>query len=80
MLKNGQARDIRHFRLRPILAGNGSFLRKSWKYHTAYGKGGGPGSEGLSPKIRPCVEDFYLAYLLEPAPLPSAKVQNLALA
>jgi hypothetical protein len=27
-------------------------------------RGGGRGSGGLSPKIRPCVEDLFLAYLL----------------
>ena len=45
------------------MAGNGNFPRKSWEYCTAYSNGGG-GSEGLSLKIRPYVEDLFLAYLL----------------
>ena len=32
--------------------------------HIVIGRGGGRGSEGLSLKIRPYVEDLFLAYLL----------------
>lgn len=48
-------------------ARNRYFPRKSWELCTAYSKGGGRGSGGLNSKIRPCVEELFLAYLLEQA-------------
>lgn len=49
-------------------AKNRYFPHRSWKLCTTYSKGGGRGEGGLSSKIRPCVEELFLAYLLSLQP------------
>jgi hypothetical protein len=45
-------------------AGWGNFPHKAWESVTTYSRRGGRGSRGLNLKIQPCVENFFLAYLL----------------